>query len=350
MKLTVLQRFKIKADHRHKLYETLGKVADDGKSWYTALEVMGAEFGRTKHPLAPMVKIVLLRMRGAGVSKGGQAKRTLGTELAGMVPDDESMLIQAGETSGNMAAGLANASALVETKGRLMSTVWKGVSKPMGYFLAVIAVLLYMSITMLPKFEAIRPRDKWGEDGQTLGMVADHVTLIVAVSLSLIVGAVAAIRWIVPLWVGNSRRIADSYVFPFTLIAEINGASFLKTLAGYIASGTPFSEAVKKVSMTATPYMRSQCSTLMDLLRRGKRPEEALCQLTIIPPKYHWIIKVYAMSKDAAKVYENIADELTKNVEAFVNTLFGYVGVAMQVALAFIVIWLYGGLYDIAGA
>lgn len=350
MNLTFLQRFQITGEHRRKLYGTLSKVAADGKSWYAALEVMGAEFSRNKHPLAPMAKIVLLRMRGAGVSRAGQAKRTLGTELAGMVPDDEAMLIQAGETSGDMAAGLTNAAELVQSKSRLKSAIWKAMVKPVGYFLALMGVLIYMSHTLLPKFEAVRARDKWGDDGQLLGTVADHVTLIVSLSVGLLVALVLAFQWIVPLWTGEARHKADRHVFPFTLVAEINGASFLKTLAGYIASGTPFPEAVKNVAATATPYMRWQCHLLMDMMRRGKRGEEALCQLSIVPPKYHWIIKVYAMSEDAAKVYEDIAEELTNNVEEFVTKLFGYVGTAMQFAVGLIVIWIYGGLYDIAGA
>lgn len=350
MKLTFLQQLQITGEHRRKLYGTLAKVATDGKSWYSALEVMGSEFTRNKHPLAPMAKIVMLRMRGAGVNKVGQAKRTLGTELSGMVPDDEAMLIQAGETSGDMAAGLINAAELVQAKNRLKTAIWKALVKPVGYFLALMAVLIYMSFKLLPKFEAVRSRDKWGEDGQLLGQIADNVTWIVGGSVGLVIALVVAVQWLVPLWTGNSREKADRYVFPFTLIAEINGASFLKTMAGYIASGTPFSEAIKNVAATATPYMRWQCHLLMDMMRRGKRAEEALCQLSIVPNKYQWIIKVYAMSEDAAKVYEDIAEELTNNVEAFVNKLFGYVGTAMQFAVGLIVIWIYGGLYDIAGA
>lgn len=350
MNLTILQRLLIKGDHRRKLYGALSKVASDGKSWYSALEIMGAEFARTKHPLAPMTRIVLLRMRGAGTSRPGQARRTLGSELAGMVPADEAMVIQAGESAGQMAAGLTNAAELVASKGRLKGAVFNALRSPVGYFAALMGVLIYLSTNLLPQFEKARPRAAWSDDAQLLGQVADHVSLIVGGSVAVLVAFAAALQWLVPRWTGNLRQKADKHVFLFGLIAEINGASFLKTLAGYIASGTPFAEAVKHVAVTSTPYMQEQCAKLMDMMRRGKRPEEALCHLAIIPEKYHWIIKVYALSEDAAKVYEDIAEELTKNVEEFVNKLFGYVGTAMKFAVGLIIIWIYGGLYDIAGA
>lgn len=348
MKLTLLQRFLIKGDHRRKLYGALSKVAADGKSWYAALEVMGAEFVVAKHPLAPLARIVLLRMRGAGATKAGQARRTLGSELAGMVPDDEAMLIQAGEMSGQMASGLDNAADLVQSKGRLKSAVISSLKNPVGYFLALMGVLVYISTSLLPSFEKAKPRANWTDDAQLLGTISDHVTLIVAASIGLLVAGAASLQWLVPRWTGKLREKADRHVFPFTLIAEINGASFLKTLAGYIASGTPFSEAVKNIAMTATPYMQEQCAKLSDMMRSGKRPEAALCALTIVPQKYHWIIKVYAMSEDAAKVYEDIAVELTNNVEEFVTKLFGHVATGMKFAVGLLIIWIYGALNDIA--
>jgi len=350
MKLSFWQQFQINDDHRRKLYGALAKVAGDGKSWYGALEVMGAEFAKAKHPLAPLSKIVLMRMRGAGVSRPGQVRRTLGSELAGMVPADEAMLIQAGENSGLMAAGLTNAADLVVSKGRLKSAVINALKNPVGYFAALMGVLIYISVTLLPQFEKSKPRAYWTDDGQILGTVSDNVTLIVGGCVALVIAAGAALQWVVPRWTGQLRAKADRYVFPFPLIAEINGAAFLKTLAGYIAAGTPFAEAVKNVSVSATPYMQEQCGKILDMMRAGMRPEAALCQLPIVPQKYHWIIKVYAMSEDAAQVYQDIADELTKSVEEFVNTLSGHIATGMKFALGLIIVFIYGALNDIASS
>jgi len=103
-----------------------------------------------------------------------------------------------------------------------------------------------------------------------------------------------------------------------------------------------------KISVPASDLDAKAGAKLTDMMRNGKRPEAALCALPIIPQKYHWIIKVYAMSEDAAKVYEDIAVELTNNVEEFVTKLFGHVATGMKFAVGLLIIWIYGALNDIA--
>jgi toxin co-regulated pilus biosynthesis protein E len=349
MKLTYMQRMAISADHRKEWYRALGKIAHDGLPIFEALERMSVEFAKTKHPLTPMVKLVLLRLRGAGISRPGQNRRTLGSELIGMVPDDEAMMIQAGDMSGRIAAGLHNAAGLVETKGALKSSIIGSLLKPVGYLLALNGLLLFMSAKLLPSFEKSKPRATWPARAQMLGSISDHSILIAGSVVSLMVLTGAALSWLVPNWTGELRDRCDRSVFPFTLIASISGASFLTTLSGYISAGTPFVEAVKNVSSTATPYMQSQCGKLLDMMKRGRRPEDALCQLAIIPPRYHWIISVYAMSGDTAKAYETIAEEMVFGVQKFVQRLFGYViSNLLLVVIGFMAFWIYGSMFDIA--
>lgn len=349
MKLTFWQRAAITADHRKEWYRALGKIATDGLPIFDALDKMAVEFAKTKHPLTPMVKLVLLRLRGAGVSRPGQHRRTLGSELFGMVPDDEAMMIQAGDMSGRIATGLNNAAGLVETKGTLKASIVGALLKPVGYVLAMNGLLIFMSTKLLPSFEKNKPRETWPSRAQLLGSVSDHSFLIAGTVTSLMVGLALGLKWLVPNWTGDTREKFDRSVFPFTLIAAITGASFLTTLSGYISAGTPFAEAVKNVSGTATPYMQYQCGKLLDLMKRGRRPEDALCQLAIVPPRYHWIISVYAMSGDAAKAYQTIAEEMVLGVQAFVQRLFGYViSNLLLVAIGFMAFWIYGSMFDIA--
>ncbi len=349
MQLTFWQRQAISDDHRKEWYRALGKIATDGLPIFDALDKMAVEFAKTKHPLTPMVKLVLLRLRGGGPSKPGQTRRTLGSELVGMVPDDEAMMIQAGDMSGRIATGLNNAAGLVETKGALKSSIIGALMKPIGYLVAMNGLLVFMSMKLLPSFEVSKPRHTWPERAQVLGSISDHSFLIAGTVATLMVLAFMGIKWIVPNWSGETREKFDRKVFPFTLIAAMNGASFLTTMAGYISAGTPFAEAVKNVSLTATPYMKYQCTKLGELMRRGRRPEEALCQLAIVPPRYHWIIAVYAMSGDAAKAYQTIAEEMVLGVQAFVKKLFGYViSNLMLVLIAFMAFWIYGSMFDIA--
>lgn len=351
MVLTQLQKLQISAKHRQEWYRTLAHITNDGLPIFDALERMAREFAKTGHPMTPLIQALLLRLRGAGQSVAGTQRRTIGSELMSMVPRGEAMLIQAGEQSGNMSAGFSNAAELLESKGALKSSVINAMVKPAGYLIGLTILLLYFSIKLLPSFEKTRPRAQWPESAQMLGAVADHAWLIASGLCGFLVLGGLAIAFIVPRWDGELRETFDRSVFPFNLIASLHGAALLTTLSGYISAGVPFAEAVQNIRLTASPYMKMQCGKLLNMMKSGKRPDEALTGLSIIHPKFRWIISVYGMSGNSAAAYETISKEITRSVQAFINMLFGTViNNALLITMGFMLFWIYSSMFGIAGA
>lgn len=349
MALSRLQQLSITAKHRGDWYRALGKTASDSLPMFEVLTRMEAEFAKITHPLAPLVKELLWRLKGGGTSRANSGRRTLGSELRGLVPESEAMLIQAGVLSGNMAAGLFNAADLVNTQGRLKGAVVAAMTKPVGYIAALIGLLIFFSVNLLPKFERGRPRVNWPSEAKLLGFVADHIALIAGgLAGSIVLGALA-LAWLAPNWIGPKREWCDRHVFPFTMIAALNGASLLTSLAGYIGAGTPINEAIINIRDAASPYMRSQCERLLALMRDGVRAEEALAKLSVVQPRYHWIIKVYGLSGDASAAYRTIATEMTERTQDFIKILFDRV--ISNVLLVFIgvaLMWIYLSMFGIA--
>ena len=310
---------------------------------------MSKTFGKTGHPLAPVVRIVSLRLRGVDSANGSTKRRTLGSELKGMVPDDEAMLIQAGDTSGRIEDGLRNAAKLIAAKGVLKASVLGALRKPFGYLLGLIGLLFFMALKILPQFEKSRPRSIWPEDAQMLGTVADHVFLIGGGIAAIVVALVLGLIFVAPAWTGSVREVFDRRVPPFTVMAAMSGASFLTSLAGYIGAGTAFNEAVKSMQGSATPYMREQCARVLFSMKNGRRAEEALCELAIVPQRFHWIIDVYAMSGDAETAYVTIAEQMVTRVQALVTRLFSYfLGNVLMVFVVYMLFWIYRSMSEIA--
>ena len=350
MALTTRQRLSISPKHRGDWYKALGKTASDALPMFEVLTRMEAEFAKITHPLAPLVKILLWRMKGGGTaSRMNSGRRTLGTELRGLVPESEAMLIQAGCQSGNMAAGLTNAADLVNTQGKLKKAVVSAMLTPVGYLSALIGLLIFFSIKLLPKFETGRPRSNWPPEAQLLGWVADNIAWISGSVVGVLIGFVAAMAWIAPRWTGPKREWCDRNLFPFTMIASISGASLLTALAGYIGAGTPVNEAIMNIRESATPHMKSQCERLLGFMRDGVRAEDALSKLSIIQARYHWIIKVYGLSGDAAGAYRTIATEMTDRTHDFIKNLFDRViGNVLLVLIGVTLMWIYLSMFGIA--
>jgi type II secretory pathway component PulF len=288
-------------------------------------------------------------MRGEGKVRGGDDSRSFGGCLYGLVPDDEAMLIEAGEKSGDVSVGLTNAVTMVTAKKSLMDSIKKSMAKPLGYVVAMIGVLMFFSFKLMPQFEANKPRATWPKEAQLLGSVADHVVAISFGVILLLVLIIVLLQFVLPRWHGDGREWCDRYVFPFNIIAGITGASLLTSVAAYATAGIPFVSAISYISRGATPYMQSQCNYISLSMRNGRREAEALCNLSIIAPRFHWIITVYGMATEPASAYTNISQELVRGVISFVNNLFNlFVGNVLLMAIVSMVIWIYSSMFGIA--
>lgn len=351
--LTALQRMSISAKHREDWYRALSKTSQDGLPLFEVLERMEREFGKTKHALTPLLRVLIFRLRGNGPS-GGRSKdgrRTVGTELQDLVPSGEAGLIQAGLMAGNTPVGFQNAADLLATQGRLKGAVMAAMAKPVGYLAALVVLLIFFSLKLLPKFEEGRPRSIWPSEAQALGWVADNITWVAGGIILSFVGAVMFVTVIAPKWTGPRRDWVDLRVWPFTMLAALNGANLLTSLAGYIGAGTPFNDAINNIKESANPYMKAQCERLIRMTKEGMRAEMALTKLSIVQPRYHWIIAVYGLSGDATAAYKTIAREMVESTQQFITNLFDRViSNVLLLVVGVVLFWIYASMLGIADA
>lgn len=346
--LTFSQRMAITGKDRISFYRAMAKTADDGLPQVDVLKQLSIEHRKTKHVLAPVVNELLRRLTG-GARPNAPEYRSFGTELEGLVPPAEAMLVQAGETSGQVAEGFRNAADYLESNGKLLKVIMGELVQPLTYIAALLGLLLYFSFKVLPKFEAGRPRVGWPLHAQYLGTVADNVIVIVSGIAAVIVGVLALLAWAAPNWVSDRREYLDRKIFPFTLIASIHGSSLLVALSGYIGAGIPFADAIKNIGIGSSKYMQSQCNRVLFALKQGQAPGEALVTLPVIHPRYHWIISVYGLSRDAKSAYKTIAGEMVDSTQDFIKSLFGlYVKNITLVLLGVALGWIYLSVLGIA--
>lgn len=348
MSLAAHQRIRITGKVREDFYRALANTAKEDLPQFEVLERLRRNFVKTKHPLLPLVTEILGRVRG---KKGGSRAelKTVGTELFGIVPEAEALLIQAGEASGQKAEGFLNAADYIVTKRRIQSAIASAMIKPIVYLLAFAGLMLFFSLKLIPQFEKAKPRHLWPESALALGDFADNVMLYIAGGGGLVLMAIVATLYASKRWIGRSRDVADSKIPPFTLIAQIQAANLLSALSGFIGAGIPFADAVAKIRQGASGYTRWQCDRLMSYMRKGKRPEEALALLPMIHADYHWIIDVYGMGTGGPRAYKIIANEMLEKTLGKVTVLFSQVISNICLALlAFGVIWVYSGMMSIA--
>jgi toxin co-regulated pilus biosynthesis protein E len=280
--------------------------------------------------------------RGADFQRGLSARATLASQLQGLVPDNEAMLIQAGDVSGKLALGLENAAKLLGAKQALYLTLQGALIKPLTYFVSLCALLLYFSWVIFPQFEAVLPKANWSSGMLELAWVADHVVTLILVFVGNLGLLMAWFYWALPGLIHPWRVVLDRHCFPFNVYATLSGSYFLTALSGFIDAGLPFSNAVQSIRACANPYLTHQCDLLLMSLKRGQTPARALTQISIIARPFHWLILVYAMSLDSSKAYVEMAHQMRTQVEKLMKLVFGDVlGGLMLAGVGAAVYWIY---------
>lgn len=349
--LTWLEKVSISSKDREDWYRVMAKTSSDGLPQVDVLKRLERDYTKTKHPLAPLIRLLLARMSGLVSRPGAPDQRTVGSELSGLVPDGEATLIQAGVQSGQIAEGFRYAAEYVANQGRLKTAVITALGKPLFYIGGLLGLLAFFSIKVLPAFERGRARSSWPAGAQLLGSVADNIWLIAGGTTGALIFAAVAVAYLAPNWIGSKREWADRHLFPFGLIAQIHGATLLNSLAGYISAGIPIADGVKNIAQSGSPYMASQCGRAIALFRDGRRFEECLITLPIVHVRYHWLINVYGLSSDSAHAYRTISEEMTNRTLDFIKNLFDRViSNALLFAVGGVLMWIYLSMFAIADA
>lgn len=341
-------RLQITGAIREDWYRAMAKTASDGLPQVDVLERLRTNFKKTRHPLGNLIEEVLRRMRGMG-STSRTHTRTVGTELAGMVPEEEALMIQSGEACGRISDGFINAAEFVASIRRLRTAIVSSLTKPMIYLAALIGLFLFFSFKLLPSFAKARPRHSWPPEAAALGWVADHIFLLIGGVVGFAIFAGLAITYLSRNWVSPSRDFADRYIPPFSIISQIRAATFIGSLAGFISAGVPFSEAIATIRKSGNAYTQHQCDRVQNWIRNSKTPSECLLMLPMVHPRYHWIIDVYSMSSDASQAYKDISKEMLDRTIRSISLVFGgLVTNFFMILMASCVMWIYFAMFAIA--
>jgi len=333
---------------RREFYDIMAATAQAGVPQIEVLKVLGLENGRRGHPVGYLADRITLHLRGDSRHRG---EVSIGSALLDLVPKTEALLIISGEQAGAIERGWRSAAHHVKQTMELRSQVMAVLAKPFFYLAAFIGMLYFFSVRVLPRFEENRPRELWPSDAKLLGDVADNVGLIVPGLVLLLLGGAALMSWVLARWIGPRRATADRRLPVFAAVAQLQGASFMAAMAGFIQSGIAIHDALSRMQEGASRYMAWQIGQIKQHMRAGRTPEDALLRSSLVPEEYHWIVRVYAMTEggSANEAYSRIAEEMMRRTLTRLRVSIG--GVLSNLMLALLaagVLWIYFSIFAIA--
>ncbi|MGR4000524.1 MAG: type II secretion system F family protein [Alphaproteobacteria bacterium] len=248
---------------RQKLYRRLSALLNNGVPLNTAiarLQVVATGMGRK----GAVEKIVLQnwmeRMRG---------DPAFGAAITGWAPEEERLLIVAGETGGHLADTLDSLVDIMTNVKALKSALRSALTYPLVLISAMFGYMAIVSLVAVPRFAAVYDPIYWVGYAKVMFLISEialQALFIYLLSIPLmIVGFQVAVRT-----VGGRLRIVLDRFPPFSFYRLQSGSGFLLGFGSLLQAGVQATEAMNLLAQRATTtYMKVRIGSALAGLRSG---------------------------------------------------------------------------------
>lgn len=258
-----LKRSAFTTRKRKKLYRRMSALLDNGVPLATAvarLRVVAESLGRKGGVERQVLENLQIRMRG---------DPSFGNAIRGWAPEEERLLIVAGETGGQLPVTLINLCGIMDNVSSLKQALRAAITYPLVLLGAMFGYLSIVSIVAVPKFAEVYPPRFWTGYAKFMYHLSE-------VAFYLLAGFVLAIptfyflyQFAVRTVGGRTRVILDRFP-PFSFYRLQTGAGFLLGFASLLQAGVQATESMYLLMRrSSTRYMRVRIGAALSGLRSG---------------------------------------------------------------------------------
>ncbi|HIJ38510.1 MAG TPA: hypothetical protein HPP80_06390 [Rhodospirillaceae bacterium] len=245
---------------RFQLYRKVGGLIRTGMPLPLALDAVwqyASNTGRRNSVLAAVLKDWRQRVY------DGQG---CGRSLAHWVPFSEWIIIEAG--AANLAEALDDAARLIDVSRQVAAAVMNALTYPLFLLVLFMGILWVFSEQALPAFAQIKPMAEWTGISAGMAVLAElaHWSLL-PMAIGAILG-LALFWWTLPKWTGRLRGLLDHYI-PWSLYRFLRAVSFLMSLSALLRSGLPIIEAIRRLRVSAGPWLAERLDAVLYYLSSG---------------------------------------------------------------------------------
>lgn len=339
-------RWQLTGKPRRRLYVALALMSRNHVDIHQAVRRLYRVVSRNgkspKRVTAMMLQDVIVKLKSGW---------TMAEALGLWVPNDEHMLIQAGEMSGRPASGYDHAVVLIDAKQKIRQAVLKAATYPVILFVSMGLLLNLMAIQVVPQLERVVPEGTWKGAAGALRWVS-HATHDYGVWM-----AAAGVLGILTLFTtlgrftGKVRQWVEGMP-PWSVYRLVHGSMFLLTVAVLLKDGVPVKLALDSIAKQATPWLGERVRAIAYGLGVGSDFAQGLANSGFDFPDPEAIEYVDMLGQQSGfhdALYQYSQEWLREGVQRIEGTgkIMMYVGIALVGAL---VALLFLGVQDIQQA
>lgn len=204
-----------------------------------------------------------------------KAGHTLGTAMRRWLADDESSLLEAGTSSGDVAGAFDRLLRIVKAKGQAKKAVASAVTYPLVLLVQCGYILNQVSTTLVPKMLRGKSPDSLEGPALLLKSIADFVTNYGAVSI--VVGGIVLLAAFasLPIMTGTLRFYLDK-VPPWSLYRMMYGSTFFLNVGVQMSAGIKLTTILTEAAERANPWLRERLEAALFGVSNGMTLGDAL--------------------------------------------------------------------------
>jgi len=188
--------------------------------------------------------------------------------IDGWLPDDERILLSAGEKSGQLPGALRSIIKIVDAKEQIRKAIVGAIAYP-AVLLTVILVLIYaFAFYAIPFYQSIVPGATFTGIAGTMVSVSTAIRDYFFFALGSIIVFVVAFAFSLKNWAhGSVRNYLDQNVLPYKIYRIINGSAWLTSFSALLSAGVPVMDALSHSAQTNSPWLKTRIQAIRMNLR-----------------------------------------------------------------------------------
>lgn len=332
-------QFSSSAVRRARFYEMMASLIADGMPMDASLRQLGARYREKKRPMALIIK--------AWLSTMNEGKR-FAEATRGYVSDTETIIIAAGEKSGDLVTAFEQAALVARASADITRAVRTEMATPVVQVVLLLFLLVGFSTSIAPELVKSVPHSALDASQQALfglaGIVAKTWYIVLPI---LFVGAVVAF-WSMPRYVGPGRSIMDKLP-PWSVYKVYAGSTFMISLSALIKAGVPIDGSIRFIRDQSSPWMREYLRIMLGRLHRGD-DQGAAMDVGLLSDDISDLVAIYAKTTAFVTSVNAVGREAIKSGIENIKAKAGLARTVSTILMGMMIGWMFISMMNISDA
>lgn len=273
-----------------------------------------------------------------------QSGKSFSESLKGWTTENELLLIQSGEKSGDLMNSFHMAIKLTTRLKEIKMRVIKEAAYPTVLFALIIAVLYGFAIAIMPALEGIIPIEDWPSTSRSLYDLTFFVKNNLLYMIIAVAAFVTAIRYSLGKLIGPIRDVLDSYP-PYSIYKDIQSAVFLISVATLMTAQVSLKDSILNLKKQSNKYLQGKMDAMLKKLQKGLQGGKALN--TDFMGSSGTDVEIYGKSNDFEQAMLDLGEEVIEEKLEKITKVMGLLRFIMLLSFAGVIGWMFMSFFDI---